>query len=436
MENTEKIISLLNQSYSPFHVVSNIEKELLSHGFLARKENRNYDIQPGNSYYVKRNDTSIIAFTVPKKFTKDNLRFLLSATHNDSPTFKIKPNPIVRKDNLMLLNTEPYGGGIYATWLDKPLSIAGRVFTEEKDGIHSHLLVIDEDLLEIPNVCIHMNHTVNSANTVNPAVDTLPIFGTDEENFSFNDYLLEKLGLDREESKVLSHDLFLYNREKAAKVGYHQEFLASGRLDDLSAAYTVLLGFLSSEENDAIKVYASFDNEEVGSLTRQGANSTFLKETLKRIVIALGGEKDDFEKAVASSFMISVDNAHANHPNHPEYTDKTTNVQLNKGIVIKYNANQSYTSDALSSSLIKAIMNKYGIPYQEYTNRSDLRGGSTLGNLSNSEVSLITVDIGIAQLAMHSSYELLGVEDLSHMISFASHYFSSPIRIEEEKITY
>ncbi len=436
MNNTEKIISLLNQSYSPFHAVSNIEKELLSHSFLALKENRNYDIQPGNSYYVKRNDTSIIAFTVPKKFTKDNLRFLLSATHNDSPTFKIKPNPIVRKDNLMLLNTEPYGGGIYATWLDKPLSIAGRVFTEEKDGIHSHLLVIDEDLLEIPNVCIHMNRTVNSANTVNPAVDTLPIFGTDEENFSFNDYLLEKLGLDREESNVLSHDLFLYNREKATRVGYHQEFLASGRLDDLSAAYTVLLGFLSSEENVAIKVYASFDNEEVGSLTRQGANSTFLKETLKRIVTALGGEKDDFEKAVASSFMISVDNAHANHPNHPEYTDKTTNVQLNKGIVIKYNANQSYTSDALSASLIKAIMKKYGIPYQEYTNRSDLRGGSTLGNLSNSEVSLITIDIGIAQLAMHSSYELLGVEDLSHMISFASHYFSSPIRIEEEKITY
>lgn len=436
MENIEKIISYLNQSYSPFHAVRNIESELLSHGFLTLKENKNYVLEPGKNYYVKRNDTSIIAFSVPKGFTMENARFLISATHNDSPTFKIKPNPIIRKDNLILLNTEPYGGGIYSTWLDKPLSFAGRVLTEEKDGIHSHLLCIDEDLLEIPNVCIHMNRSVNSNNSVNPAVDTLPIFGTYEENFSFNDYLLEKLGLEKEENKVLSHDLFLYNREKATKIGYRQEFLGSGRLDDLSAAYTVLLGFLSSEENQAIKIFASFDNEEVGSLTRQGANSTFLKETLKRILIALGGEKDDFEKAIASSFMISVDNAHANHPNHPEYTDKTTDVQLNKGIVIKYNANQSYTSDAFSSSVIKAIMNKYGIPYQEYTNRSDLRGGSTLGNLSNSEVSLITVDIGIAQLAMHSSYELLGMEDLSHMISFVQHYFSSPIWIEDDKITY
>lgn len=434
MNNLDKIINLLNESYSPFHVVKNIENELKENGFSLLKENQNFRLEKGKKYYVKRNDTSIIAFEIPDDFSFASSSFLLTATHNDSPTFKIKPNPIIHKGNLMLLNTEPYGGGIYATWLDKPLSIAGRVLVEKDDRIESRLLAIDEDLLEIPNVCIHMNRTVNSENKVNPSTDTLPLFGIDQNDFSFDKYLLKQLNLEGYE--VLSHDLFLYNREKAKLIGREKEFLASGRLDDLSAAYSTLLGFLSSKKGKAIKVYASFDNEEVGSLTRQGANSTFLKETLKRVIIALGGKDDDFEKTIASSFMLSIDNAHADHPNHMEYTDKTTKVEMNKGIVIKYNANQSYTSDALSSAIVKSIMKKNAIPYQEYTNRSDLRGGSTLGNISNSEVSLITVDIGLAQLAMHSSYEIMGKKDIDYLVDFTKDYFASNIQIDYDTVNH
>ncbi len=436
MNNTDKIITLLNSSYSPFHVVRNIEKELNENDFIHLKENENYQIEKGKKYYIKRNDTSIIAFIVPEDFSLNDSSFLLTATHNDSPTFKLKPSPIIHRGNLMLLNTEPYGGGIYSTWLDKPLSFAGRVLVEKDGRIESRLLSIDEDLLEIPSVCIHMNRNVNNENKVNPSTDTLPIFSSDIENFSFEEYLIEKLGLDKDSYHVLSHDLFLYNREQARLIGKDQDFLASGRLDDLSAAYSTLLGFLDSDKGKAIKVYASFDNEEVGSLTRQGANSTFLRETLRRILVALKSQNDDFEKTIASSFMLSIDNAHADHPNHPEYTDKTTHVEMNKGIVIKYNANQSYTSDAFSSSVIKAIMRKHDIPYQEYTNRSDLRGGSTLGNLSNSEVSLITVDIGLAQLAMHSSYELMGRKDIDYLVHFVKEYFDTPLVIKEEVVTY
>lgn len=434
MNNLDKIINLLNESYSPFHVVKNIENELKENGFSLLKENQNFRLEKGKKYYVKRNDTSIIAFEIPDDFSFASSSFLLTATHNDSPTFKIKPNPIIHKGNLMLLNTEPYGGGIYATWLDKPLSIAGRVLVEKDGRIESRLLAIDEDLLEIPNVCIHMNRTVNSENKVNPSTDTLPLLGIDQNDFSFDKYLLKQLNLEGYE--VLSHDLFLYNREKAKLIGREKEFLASGRLDDLSATYSALLGFLSSKKGKAIKVYASFDNEEVGSLTRQGANSTFLKETLKRVIIALGGKDDDFEKTIASSFMLSIDNAHADHPNHMEYTDKTTKVEMNKGIVIKYNANQSYTSDALSSAIVKSIMKKNAIPYQEYTNRSDLRGGSTLGNISNSEVSLITVDIGLAQLAMHSSYEIMGKKDIDYLVDFTKDYFASNIQIDYDTVNH
>lgn len=430
MEHIDKILDLLNCSYSTFHVVKNIEEELIKDDFILLKENQNFNLESGRNYYIKRNGTSIIAFKVPNDFSLDKASFLLTATHNDSPTFKLKPNPVIVKDNLMLLNTEPYGGGIYASWLDKPLSFAGRVFVESSKGIEVHLLAIDEDILEIPNVCIHMRRNINSENSYNAAVDMLPVFGYKEEGFDFNSYLLEKLGLNKDEYKVLSHDLFLYNREKAKLIGRSKELLGAGRLDDLASTYSALLGFLSAKDSSNIQVYASFDNEEVGSLTRQGANSTFLKETLKRILSSLGSEKDDYEKAIASSMMLSIDNAHANHPNHPEYSDKTTNVNMGKGIVIKYNANQSYTSDGYSSSLFKSLLIKENIPYQEYTNRSDLRGGSTLGNISNSEVSLITVDIGLPQLAMHSNYELMGKADIDYLVKATSAYFSSDIKPE------
>ncbi len=431
MKSINETLALLNKSYSPFHVVKNIEEKLLSSGYQMLKEQEMYQLKAGGRYFVKRNGTSIIAFSIPNDLSRPY--FKISATHNDSPTFKLKPNPVVIYKNLASLNVEPYGGAIYSTWMDRPLSLAGRVMVEGKNGVEAKLLAIDEDLLEIPNLCIHMNREINKGYCYNPAKDMLPLLGEVKEGFDFNAYLGEKLGL-KEEEKVLSFDLFLYNREEAKLMGMNKEFLAGGRLDDLSATYSVLLGFLDAKENDGINVYASFDNEEVGSLTKQGANSDFLRLTLKRILRALGLEEKE-EAALAASTLLSVDNAHANHPNHPEISDKTTDVRLNGGIVIKFNAAQSYTSDGLSASLVKKLSSLSGVATQEYTNRSDLRGGGTLGNISNSEVSLTSCDIGIAQLAMHSSYEILGAKDVEAMKKLLETYFSASLCLNDDGFT-
>lgn len=432
--NITNVINLLNKSHSVYHVVKNIEDVLKEKGFIKLDEKDSQEIVSGNSYYVKRNNTSIIAFRTPNDFDIKNAGFKITATHNDSPTFKLKPNPVIRYENLILLNTEPYGGGIYNTWLDKPLSIAGRILYEQDGKIHSKLLDIDEDLLVIPNLCIHMNRTINTGYNYNPAIDLRPVLGTGDSSFDFVSYLKEKTEIDAEAS-ILSHDLFLYNREEAKEVGMNKEFIASGRLDDLASTFSTLLGFVDSKENDSdIQVYASFDNEEVGSLTRQGANSTLLKDILYRILMSLGGNEIDYRRIIAASTLLSIDNAHANHPNHPEISDSTTKVLLNKGIVIKYNANQSYTSDGFSSAIVKGLCLKNNIPYQEYTNRSDLRGGSTLGNISNSEVSLVSVDIGLPQLSMHSSYEFMGKEDIDHMVNLVKSYFNSTFVLKDEYI--
>ncbi len=433
MNYSEKLISLLSTSHSAFHAVKNIETELVAQGYTKLDERKNYHLENSGKYYIKRNDTSIISFRLPERVDINTLRFLITATHNDSPTFKLKPQPLLKVMNLLMLETEPYGGGIYSTWLDRPLTIAGRVMVLSPKGLETKLLYIDEDLLEIPNVAIHMNRTVNTNASYNANVDMKPVFGTVEEDFTFDKYLLTKLGLD-ETYQVISHDLYLVNREKPTLLGKNKEFLASGRLDDLSAAYSALFGYLESENKESISVYASFDNEEVGSLTKQGANSTFLQETLRRIVACFQEEKDDYEKTIARSMLLSIDNAHANHPNHMEYSSPTTKVMLNGGFVIKYNANQTYTSDAYSSSIIKAIAKKENLTYQEYTNRSDLRGGSTLGNISNAEVSLTSVDIGLPQLAMHSSYELMGTKDIEVMVKLCKAYFSSDIDLSTDII--
>lgn len=351
----DKLKDLLDKSYSPFHVVLNMENELLNKGFIKLDEKENFNITAGKKYFVTRNDSSVIAFKIPENLTEFALQ--ITATHTDSPSFKIKPNPVIRKLNSVLLNVEPYGGMIYSTWFDKPLSIAGRVMVKEDNKIETHLLAVDEDLLIIPNVAIHMNREINSGYIYNPSRDLIPLLGTNiGDDFDFNKFLLRELNIDKGE--IIGHDLFLYNRQKASFIGYGKSLFASMRLDDLSSSYTALLGFLDGKNSENISLFASFDNEEVGSLTKQGANSTFLKDTIKRIIKALGGTYDDFEKIASKSVMISIDNAHANHPNRLDLSDSTTNVMLNNGIVIKYNANQSYTTDSYSSAIVKAICQK------------------------------------------------------------------------------
>ena len=431
MEIKDKIKNLLDISYSPFHVVKNVEDELLNKGFKELKENENFNIELGKNYYVKRNGTSIIAFKIPSSLKDINFR--IEASHTDSPTFKLKPHPAIKNKNYVSINVEPYGGMIMSTFLDRPLSIAGRVMIEKNGNLENKLFNIDRDLLQIPNVAIHMNREVNTGYHFNPAVDLIPLISTNPD-FDFEKMLLKELH--EEDSKVSSFDLFLYNRDKAHELGYENEFISSPKIDNLTSVYLSLESLLNNDPSTSIDLLAAFDNEEVGSLTRQGANSTFLVDILKRIVLALGGNKDDFYKAVASSMMLSVDNAHAIHPNHMEYADKTSEVLLNKGLVIKYNAAQHYTTDSFSSSIVKHLCDLSNAKYQEFTNRSDMRGGGTLGNLSNSEVSLVCADIGLPQLAMHSCNELIGTNDLQDMYLLLSSFYKVSFVITEQVVKF
>lgn len=425
----DQVINLLKTSYSQFHSCKNIASRLDENGFICLNENSNFKLEKGKKYYVKRNLSSIIAFKIPTNF---DLSFLITASHSDSPTFKLKPNPVIKVNNLTLLNVEPYGGMINSTWLDRPLSLAGRIIVSSDNKLEQRVVEIDKDLLTINNLCIHMNRNVNSGYAFNNSKDMLPIISSDPD-FDFDKFLKDEFSLNDDE-KIISYDLYLYVRELPTRCGANQEFVLAGKLDDLSSSYSSLEGFIDAKDSSKISLYACFDNEEVGSLTRQGANSTFLKDILKRIVDEFKTNNDDYQKAIANSILISIDNAHANHPNHMEVSDKTTQVLLNKGIVIKYNANQSYTSDSLSSSIVKTICKNNNLNYQEYTNRSDLRGGSTLGNISNSEVSLISADIGISQLAMHSSMEMCGYYDIDDMANFVKGFYQSNICFEQDLV--
>lgn len=421
MNYAEDVLALLNASPSPFHAVKNMEDRLLEAGFIRLEENKPFRVEKGKGYFLTRNGSSVLAFYVPKDPERG---FCLAATHNDSPTFAVKPNPFMNRGENTMLNVEPYGGALYYPWLDRPLSLAGRVFTLEEGQTQCHLVSIDEDLLVIPSLAIHQNREVNRGYDWNAAKDMVPLFTDGKYEGNFASYLKEKLSLPGE---VLSFDLSLYVREKARIVGEKRDLVLAPRLDDLSSAYASLLAFVQTckdKPSGYIPLFVSFDNEEVGSLTAQGANSDFLAANLSRLCLALGWNEEEKRQAIASSILLSVDNAHASHPNHMDKCDPTSIVNLNAGIVLKYNADQKYTTNGQSAAYVKALCLDLGQPYQEFTNRSDLRGGSTLGNISNSEISLLSADIGIAQLAMHSPVELCGLADIDRMADLLQAHFS------------
>ena len=401
MFEVQIIIEDLERSFSPYHVVDRLRNKLLEKGYEELFETNRWKTKRGGRYFVIRNGSSLIAFKVPEK--EDKKAFHFAMVHTDSPTFKIKPNPIIETGDGTVLNVEPYGGMIDSTWMDRPLTIAGRILVRTEKGIRTKLFCPEEDLLFIPNLCIHMNRMVNDGMKFNAAKDMLPLFSTKKVDFS--DYLSKAANVEKE--AILGFDLFLVNRDKPRRA------------------------FLDSDEEKEIPIFAAFDNEEVGSMTRQGANSTFLQDTIDRLSKALEIEKD---QAIAASIALSIDNAHANHPNHPEISDQTTHVRLGNGVVIKHSARQSYTTDALSSAIVKAILEKEDMPYQEYTDRSDLRGGSTLGNISNSQISLASCDIGIAQLAMHSANELCSVDDIESMKQLVEAFYRRDILLSQDGV--
>ena len=427
--NSIKLSDFINKSPSVFHVINNIEAELKAKGFIELVESNEFKLKKNTNYYVSRNGSSIIAFKIGDN--TNDISFNISASHSDSPTFKVKPNSSLSSQIYSRLSVEGYGGMLCAPWFDRPLSVAGRVLVSSGDKLEIKLVNIDRDLLIIPSLAIHFNRNANSNATYNFATDMQPLMSLNEDA-TIEEVIAHELNIKKED--IISHDLFLYNRDLAKVWGYNNEFISAPKIDDLECAFTTLQGFLQGSNPNSINVYCCFDNEEVGSRTRQGADSSFLFDVLRRIVFSLGGNEESLNKALGTSFLVSADNAHAVHPNHPEVSDGLNKVYMNKGIVIKFNASQSYTTDGISYGVFNQICKKVNVPTQLFTNRADLRGGGTLGNISCSHVSIMSVDIGLPQLAMHSSYETAGVEDVDHMINAMIEYYSTSIKINKDEI--
>jgi len=421
----QDLLAFLDASPTCFHVTENLRKTLLAEGYEELQEFQVWNLTAGGKYFVVRGDSSLIAFRMPKE---PFAGFMIAAAHSDSPAFKVREEAeTVSPGGCVRLSVEPYGGTIYRSWLDRPLSVAGRIVVRNGDALCTKLVNVDRDLLVIPSVAIHMDRQVNKGTELNPAVDLLPLFGSGEAG-KFRKLIAEAAGV--EETDILSTELFLYPRTPGTFVGAEEEFVAAPRLDDLQCVFGCLRGFLTAEESGSIPMLCVFNNEEVGSGTRQGADSTFLTDVLERIC----SDKGTYLTAVANSFMVSADNAHAVHPAHPEYADKQEAPVLNGGIVIKYSANQRYTTDGVSAAVFTKLCRDAEVPIQRFSNRADQPGGSTLGNISSAHLSVPAVDIGLPQLAMHSSYELAGAKDTAYLVTVMERFFGSSFRQSETGI--
>ncbi len=432
----KEFMSFVEANPTVFHVVDAMAKGLEKAGFSHLDESGDWKLKAGGKYYITRNGSSIIAFTLPGKVFSG---FQISAAHSDSPGLKVKGLDADRIEGgpYIKLNVETYGGLLMAPWFDRPLSLAGRIMVKERGRIKTKLVNIDRDLMIIPNVAIHMNREVNKGYEYNPQVDLLPLLGLKEgdgKNALLN-LLAEKAKTKAE--NILSCDIFVYDRTKGSVLGVNNEFFATHHIDDMECAYMSYKALVDAKakkgngaKNSAVSMVAIFDNEEVGSLTKQGADSTFLFDVMSRINEACGRKEQDYRRAVAGSMMISADNAHALHPNHPEHHDPVNKPIINGGIVIKHAANEKYTTDAVSHALFKELCDQAKVPYQEFYNRSDKKGGGTLGNIANAHVSLNTVDIGLPQLAMHSPYETAGTKDPEYLYKVLKLFFEKTLRIE------
>ena len=410
----QALFSYIAACPTAFQAAAHTAALMEAEGYRPLRETEEWMLEPGGRYYVTRNGSSLIAFRLPKGRP---VGFMMTAAHGDSPTFKIKENAELTGENETRLSVEGYGGMLCASWMDRPLSVAGRAMVRTENGVAMRLIDLHDDLALIPNVAIHMNRDANNGAKYNFAVDMQPLYG---EKGGFRRRIAEAAGVAEED--LLTHDLFLYNPQPGVEWG---GYISAPRLDDLQCAFAALQGFLTAGESQSAAVYCLFDNEEVGSQTKQGAASTFLRETLERICDALGLT---LRTMAAGSFLLSCDNAHAVHPNHPEYADKNHAVRMNGGVVIKYNASQRYATDAVSAALFQTVCEAAGVLFQRYANRPDMAGGSTLGSIANTQVSLNMADIGLAQLAMHSAFETAGAEDTAHMVQALKTFFGMTLR--------
>ena len=414
-DRTNALKAFLDASHSVYHAAAYLAKILEDAGYTRLLEKDGWDLVPGGKYYLTRGGTAVLAFRIP---AEEPTGFMMSASHSDRPTFKLKENGEL-SGNYTRLATEKYGGMLMAPWLDRPLSVAGRVLVETESGVKAKLVDIDRDLLMIPNVAIHMNRQANDGYKWNPAVDTLPLIGGKDAKGKFSELLEKEAG-----GRILGHDLYLYIRQQATVWGIDGEYISAAALDDLECAWGCTQGFLRAEECRTVPVLCVFDSEEVGSSSVQGAASKLLEDTLERICQA---RALDSRRMLVQSFMVSADNAHAVHPNHPEYADPSNAPVVGGGVVLKFNANQRYCTDGVSAAIFRKVCGRANVPVQTYCNRADIPGGSTLGSISLGHVSIPTADIGLPQLAMHSCYETAGVKDALWLEDAMTAFYSAAL---------
>lgn len=416
-ETVKELMTFLDSAPSVYHAVEQLRRMFEDAGYTRLDEGGRWDLQVGGKYYLTRGGSAIVGFRIP---CADPQGFLMTASHSDRPTFKIKENGEL-DGNYVRIATEKYGGMLMAPWFDRPLSVAGRVMVETEAGVQTKLVNIDRDLMMIPNVAIHMNRKANDGYAYNPTSDTIPVLGGKDAKGRLMALLEEQAG-----GEILAHDLFLYNRDRAKVWGAQEEFFSAQAIDDLECAWSTVKGFLTAGESRSIPVVCVFDSEEVGSSSVQGAASTLLADTIARICRARDLEP---ERMLSQSFLISADNAHGIHPNHPELADAANAPVVNGGVVLKFNANLRYTTDGVAAAVFRRVCRLADVPVQTYYNRADIPGGSTLGNISLGQVSVPTADIGLAQLAMHSCYETAGVQDVEHLLKAMQVYYGSTLTV-------
>lgn len=426
-----ELLEFINESPTAYHAVNTVKKMLYENGFKELKESEAWNLNKSDKCYVIKNDSAIIAFEIGSGEIEEE-GFRLIGAHTDSPCFKVKPSPEMLVENKYVkLNTEVYGGPILNTWFDRPLSLAGRVTLKGDSPFKpvTKLININKPLLVIPNLAIHMNRNVNEGYAINKQKDTLPLLGFINEKLEDKEDVVGILSiikneLNVEKEDILDFDLFLYEHEKGSLLGINEEFISSSRLDDLWMVFSGVKALVESNNNKATKVMVCIDNEEIGSLTSQGANSSLLKNILERITLSLGKNKEEFFRAIANSIMISADLAHAVHPNQSEKHDPTNRPILGNGPLIKMAASGSYSTDSYASAIFQELCKEANVPCQKFVNRSDVRGGTTIGPMVSADLSIPVIDMGAAVIGMHSIRELASVKDNEYTIKAFINFFS------------
>lgn len=424
------IITLLNKGVSPYHTAALCSDTLESNGFVQLDMNQRWTLKRGNGYFVRCYDSMVLAFAIGEN-AKTDCGLRIAASHTDWPCFFIKPQGESVSGGCARLAVEPYGGMIHSTWLDRPLSAAGIVTVRSESAFAPKRVLVDfqKPVFTIPNLAIHLNRDVNKGVELNPAKDLLPICGTVGKDEKLEGFILKKLAQAAgvAEEDILDYDMCLYNAEQACDIGFEDEMLSSPRLDNLTSVYAVLSGLIDGGRNDGINVAVFFNHEEIGSDTKQGADSSVLAMLIEKLVLSLsdgrGHEREDYISLLTSGFLLSCDVAHAVHPNKTDTADDSCRCVMNGGVAIKMNYSQNYSTEAASLSVVEALCKKHSIPCQRYMNRADQRGGSTLAKYVAKQLGTRTVDIGVPILAMHSARELMGKRDMDAIIALVKAYY-------------